>query len=119
MFEQYKSLLLLISAQDISLKNKLLGKPKSTAFSLIFSRVAKMLTGSSFGQEDMSTVFPLRMSGMVAEQLVLKRWLFFFGLFALSGLVNWIKYQKISEIGLVSRKTFKAGEFQEFLGVKL
>ena len=60
--QYYKSLLRLISAQDIPLKNKLLGKPKLAAFSLIFFRVAQRLMGSSFWQEDKSTVIYLPQS---------------------------------------------------------
>ena len=60
--EHYKSLLRIISAQDIPLKNKLLGKPKLAAFSLIFSPVAQRSMGSSFAQEDKSTVFHLLQS---------------------------------------------------------
>ena len=60
--ERYKSLLQLFSAQDILLKNKLLGKPKLVAFSLTFSRVAQGLMGSSFGQENKPIVFHLLQS---------------------------------------------------------
>ena len=59
--EQYNSLLQLISAQNIPLKNKLLGNPKLAASSLFF-RVAQGLMGNSFGREDKSTVFHLLQS---------------------------------------------------------
>ena len=53
------SLLRLILAQDIQLKNKLLGKPKLAASSLIFFRVDLGWMGCSFGKEEKSTVFHL------------------------------------------------------------
>ena len=66
--EQLNSLLRLISALDIQLKNKLLGKLKLAAFSLIFFLVAQMR--SSFGQEEKLTVFhPLQSSEWWATNL--------------------------------------------------
>ena len=69
-FKQLNSLLRLNSALDIPLKNKLLGKLKLAAFSLIFSRVAQELMGRFFWKEDKSTVFhPLQSSGWWATNL--------------------------------------------------
>ena len=66
--EQLNSLLRLISALDIQLKNKLLGKLKLAAFSLIFFLVAQMR--ASFGQEEKLTVFhPLQSSEWWATNL--------------------------------------------------
>ena len=70
LFKKQNSFLQMILAQDIPLKSKLLGKPKSAAFSLIFFRVALGLLsmGSSFGQEDKSTAFhPLQSSEWLGE----------------------------------------------------
>ena len=60
--EQLNSLLRLISALDIPLKNKLLGKLKLAAFSLIFSRVAKELKEGLFWEEEKSPILHLRQS---------------------------------------------------------
>ena len=70
LFEQLNSLLRLNSALDILLKNKLLGKLKLAAFSLIFFHVAQMSIRSFFWEEDKSTVFhPLQSSEWSATNL--------------------------------------------------
>ena len=60
--ENLNSLLRLISALDIPLKNKLLGKLKLAAFNLIFSPVAQELRGTFFWEEGKSTVLHPRPS---------------------------------------------------------
>ena len=73
LFERFKSLLQPILAQDIQLKNKLLGKAELAGLSSIFSLVAQRLMGSFFlGGKEVESISPPSELGIVGDQLVLE-----------------------------------------------